>query len=370
MNNIKIDAVYAYHISIPLKYPFRISVGEVRHKECVIFECRSNNHIGWGEAAVDAIPFYTPEVVGSVLDVAANALVPLLKSRAWNSPGELSKEFEKSRGNCFAKAGLDAAFWDIYGKSMSSPCWKLLGGTRPEIESGPSIGIKKCPQETVDAVCEQLELGRKRIKLKVCPGFDSAYIEAVRNKFPDISLMVDGNNAYSPEDFDLIASWDKFNLLMIEQPLDEHDIYYHSLLRKHVNTPICLDESIHTLHDARCAIEMQAADIINIKVGRVGGLTNAKMIHDLCAKHNIPNWIGSRIGTSVAEAMRLAAATLKNCSLPSDMGFARMYMSDDIVKNAFKENNGCMYKASEVPGFGLEMDRDLLKKYTLNRVEL
>jgi L-alanine-DL-glutamate epimerase and related enzymes of enolase superfamily len=156
------------------------------------------------------------------------------------------------RGNQFAKAAVDAAVWDIYGKMKGQPCWKLLGGTRDVVEVGPSLGIKSNPSLTVDAVGKQLADGMRRIKIKVCPGFDTAYIEAVRNEFPEISLMVDANNAYGSADFSTIASWDRFHLLMMEQPLDEHDIYFHSLLRKQVKNPVCLDESIHTMHDAEC----------------------------------------------------------------------------------------------------------------------
>lgn len=367
---MKIQSITAHVFKIPLKTPFRISVGEITEKEGIIFEMRSGDVTGWGEAAVDAIPFYAHETVGSVIDVASRVLAPLLKSRTWDTPEELVPEFDKTRGNNFAKAGLEAAFWDVCGKTSGKSCINLIGGHENPVEAGPSIGIKKTPSLAVKATEEQLKLGMKRIKLKVCPGYDYEYIKAVREAFPDITLMVDANNAYSIKDFAHIAKWDKFNLLMIEQPLDEHDIYFHSLLRKKVSTPICLDESIHTVHDALCALEIGAADIINIKVCRVGGLCNTKAISELCATYAIPNWIGSRVGTGVAEGARRTAASLPNCTMPSDLSFARMYMSDDIVTDKYEAVDNCFFTAPKCPGMGFEVNREKLAKYTVKKVEM
>lgn len=218
------------------------------------------------------------------------------------------------RGNNFAKASIDAAVWDIYGKMLGSPVWQLLGGKDAPVEVGPSLGIKAEPRMLTDAVGVKLQEGFRRIKIKVSPGHDDAYLDAVRSSYPDITLMADANNAYSMADADRIARWDRYHLRMIEQPLDERDIYFHSLLRKKTATPICLDESIHTLHDAECCADLGSADIINIKVCRVGGLSRARQIHDFCRSHRIENWIGSRVGSGVAEAARLAAATLPNCT--------------------------------------------------------
>jgi O-succinylbenzoate synthase len=367
---MKIDAVYAYVFKIPLKTPFRISVGEIIEKEGVIFECRSNGISGWGEAAVDAVPFYAHETVGSVIDIASRVLGPLVQSSDWHSAEELNQAFEQFRGNQFAKAGLEAAYWDLLGKLQNKPCYKLLGGTRERVEAGPSIGIKSSPAKAIEAVREQLKLGMRRIKIKVCPGHDFAYLQAIREEFPAITLMADANNAYSIDDFAHLAKWDRFNLLMIEQPLNEHDIYYHAQLRKHLKTPVCLDESLHTYHDTLCAIALQAADIVNIKVCRVGGLCHTRRIHDLCQAHGMPNWIGSRVGTGVAEAARLTAASLPNCSLPSDCSFARMYMADDIVRDRYRLEDGCFLTMPEGPGMGFDMLPDKLEQYTIARHKL
>ena len=362
---MKIDSITATVIQIPLKTPFRISAGEIRMKDGILFTCRSGDWVGWGEAAVDDVPFYAHETVGSVLDVVRKVLAPQMMSRDFATAAELMDLFNTHRGNQFAKAGLETAFWDLLGKTRGTSVAKLLGGTRAEVEAGPSIGIKSTPAETVAAVGEQLALGRRRIKIKVCPGKDTAYIRAVREAYPDITLMVDANNAYAPADFDHIAAWDAFDLLMIEQPLNEGDIYFHSLLKQRIKTPICLDESIHTLHDAQVAIALKACDIINIKVCRVGGLFQARQIHDACQAAGIANWIGSRVGTGVAIGPRLAAASWPNCSLPTDAGLCSMYMADDVTTEPYSVRYGCQVKIPDVPGMGFEIDQQKLKRYTV-----
>ncbi len=353
--------------SIPLTHPFRISLGQVTQKDGLIFEVRSGDFVGWGEVAVDGIPFYTAETVGSAIDVASRVLIPLAQSRAWSHPDELADAFAAVRGNAFAMAAIDAAAWDIWGKMNNTPVWKLLGGVREMVECGPSIGILPSPADAVREVERHLASGLRRMKLKVCPGFDTQYIAAIRKAYPEVALMVDANNAYGIDQFETIAAWDSFGLLMIEQPLDEHDIYFHSRLRQMVRTPVCLDESIHTLHDARCAAELGAADIINIKVGRVAGLTWARRVHDFCRSRGIVNWIGSRMGTGVADAMRLAAASLENCSLPSDLGFAADYMPDDVLAVPLKRVDGRFFVQPTSPGLGIEIDRDKLKHYRADR---
>lgn len=365
----KIDSMTLHLYSIPLAMPFRISAGVITEKSAAILELRSGDLTGWGEAAVDATPFYAHETAGSVADIFRNTLAPLLLGKEFSHPDEVTDCMEQYRGNHFAKAPVDAAVWDVYGQMLGRPVWKLLGGTQPRFESGPSIGIKDTPAKTVAAVEKLLGEGDARIKIKVSPGFDTPYIEAVRERFPEIRLMVDANNAYKIEDADHIAEWDRFRLLMIEQPLDERDIYYHSILRKKVKNPICLDESIHTMHDARCCADLGSADIINIKVCRVGGLTNARRIHDFCREKGIANWIGGRVGFGVAVAARVAAATLPNCTLPSDCVCDSMYMKDDILEEPFKLDRYHV-TAPSAPGLGIRVDREKLAKYTTSVIRL
>ena len=367
---LAIRSVTLYPYTIPLKMPFRISAGEIREKDGLLVKVENvDGLIGWGEASVDKVPFYAHETVGSAIDLLKNSLVPLLTGKTFSHPDEVTDLLEHFRGNNFAKAALDAAFWDIYGKQQSQPVWRLLGGVDRPVEVGPSLGIKKEPGILVEAVGAKLAEGFRRIKIKVSPGFDTAYIRAVREAYPEITLMVDANNAYKISDAPKIAQWDPYNLLMLEQPLDERDIYFHSVLKKQITTPVCLDESIHTMHDAQCCADMNSADIINIKVCRVGGLTHAKRIHDFCQAQGLPNWIGSRVGSGVSEAARLAAATLPNCTLPSDCVITRMYMTDDILAEPF-ELNGCRVTLPEKPGLGFDIDPEKLARYAPEKIKL
>lgn len=365
MTPFTFDAITLHWYTIPLLYPFRISAGEITEKNGLLVEVRSGDVTGWGEASVDKVPFYAHETVGSAADVIQNALGPLVLGRTFRHPDEVTDRMTAFRGARFAKAALDAAAWDIAGKLENRPVWRMLGGTRETVEVGPSVGIKHEPAETVAAVGKLLADGDCRIKIKVSPGRDLAYLRAVREAFPGIRLMADANSAYRFEDAPALAAWDAFRLLMIEQPLDESDIYFHSRLRSLIHSPVCLDESMHTLWDAQVCAELGGADIVNIKVCRVGGLTNARRMHDLCALAHIPNWIGSRVGSSVGDGARLAAATLPNCSYPSDCVISSMYMSDDLVTERFPVA-GYRIAAPEKPGLGFAVDREKLRRYAPN----
>lgn len=356
--------------TIPLKWPFRISAGMITHKTALLLEVRSDDIVGWGEAAVDEVPFYAHETVGSVADILRKTLFPLLHGGEFSHPDEVTDKMNYYRGNHFAKAAVDAAVWDIYGKRMDRPVWQLLGGTRTEIESAPTIGIKNSPEEALAETEEYLAKGNARIKLKVAPGYDTRYLELIRERHPAIRLMADANSAYKITDAEHLAGWDPFNLLMMEQPLQENDIYFHSLLRKKIKTPICLDESIHDLHDAECCCAMESADSVNIKVCRVGGLTNSRRMHDICASHGVKNWIGGRFGFGVAVAPRIAAATLPNCSLPTDCVNDLDYMIDDILEIPFSTDGGYMMKSPMGAGLGFKVDRRKLSKYTTSTISL
>jgi O-succinylbenzoate synthase len=270
------------------------------------------------------------------------------------------------RGHAFTKAAFECMFWDLYAKKKGQPVARLIqkDEPRPWIETGPSVGIKDSPEKLVEAVARELERGYRRIKIKVSPGKDRPYIEAVRKAYPDTPLMVDANSAYTPEDMDHLAGWDDYNLVMIEQPLEELDLYYHARLCQRMKTPICLDESIPTVHLARCALEMKAMDILNNKVGRVSGLVRTRQIHDLCLAAGVPMWIGARLSSGIYDALRLAAAALPNCKYPSDIGFSRPYLADDIVEGYFEIRNGCEFKVPTTPGIGIDVNRARLEKYT------
>lgn len=367
---INIESIICYTYAIRLKRPFRISVGEMLVKEGVLFEVHADGLVGWGEASVDGIPFYTSETVDTAVALTRRVFGPLMKERPWSSPEELESALGAYRGHAFTKAGLEAAFWDIYGQSLGKSMSSLLGGTREWVEFGPSLGIQKTPDDLVDAVADQKALGMRRIKIKVKPGYDEEYIAAVREAHGDITLMVDANSSYTPDDIDRLAAWDRFGLLMIEQPFDHDDIYFHRFLCERMDTPICLDESIVTPHVARCALSCKSADVVNIKVGRVGGLVNAKRVHDLCAEASVPVWIGSRLSSGVAEAMRLAAASLPNATFPTDTGFAGLYLPESLLVQDLEIRNGCEICVPHAPGLGVRVDRDRLDNFTVRREEM
>jgi len=367
---ICLDRLFIHVFRIPLRTPFRISVGEFSVKEGVLFEGHCGDVVGWGEASVDALPFYTCETVAGCVDASRRALGPVAKARAWRHPSELADALEEFNGFHFAKSGLEMVLWDIFGQIRGESLSRMLGGTRERVEAGPSLGIKETPEELVETVRRSLDAGWRRIKIKVMPGKDREYIEAVRSRFPDITLMVDANNAYKPSDIEALAQWDAYRLLMIEQPLSRDDLYYHVQLCERMKTAICLDESVEGPHDADCAIRMGAADIINVKPDRVGGLTRTLRIHEMAVQKCVPLWVGSRVSTGVAEAMRVAAASLPGMTLPSDAGFGRSYLVDDVVKEFFPLVNGCEYVTPSAPGLGVEVDREKLGKYLVGTEEV
>lgn len=369
---LKIERLIARRIQIPLKTPFRISVGEVAVKDFVVLEGHCGSRCGWGEAAVDGVPFYTSETSETVLSVGQSVLAPLMRSQAWSHPRELAEAMGAARGHSFAKAAFESVLWDLYGQSKETSVAHLLADDpsqlQPWVEVGPSVGIKANPDRLVEAVGRELAAGYRRVKVKVCPGKDEEYLDAVRAAYPDITLMADANAAYQPEDVERLAHWDRYGLVMIEQPLDHDDLWFHRQLCERMETPICLDESIQTPHLARCALEMKAADIVNIKVGRVAGLVNTKRIHDLCQQAGVPVWIGSRLGSGIAEAGRLAAASLPNATFPTDVGAGLSYMADDLVDGWFELRNGCEARVPVGPGLGIQVNRDKLERYTVEEV--
>ena len=373
MAPIKLDSLTAYTLRIPLAKPFRISVGEIGVKEFVLFEGRCGDLSGWGEAAVDGVPFYTSETAGTALHVAQRVLGPLLRSRAWRSPAEFADAADAYRGHSFTKAALEQVLWDLAGLRSGLPVARLLGGSVPPrewVETGPSLGIHAKPEDLVEDVRRELAKGFRRIKIKVAPGHDETYLEAVRTAFPTETIMVDANAAYGFEDIDRLATWDRFGLLMIEQPFPMDDLHCHALLAARLETPISPDESIETVHAMRCAIAMGAADTVNIKVGRVGGLARTRQIHDLCEMAGIPVWIGSRIGTTVANSMRVAAASLPNARYPTDAAFSSRYLGTDIVVEPLETRDARFIRVPTAPGFGFTVDRDQVARFTIRRDEL
>ncbi len=264
-----------------------------------------------------------------------------------------------------AKAALENAVWDAEARQKQMPLWKLLGGTRREIACGVSIGIQDSPEQLLDKIATELAAGYRRIKLKVKPGWDLNILEKVRSRWADILLSVDANSAYTLDKVEHLRKFDAFKLLMIEQPLWDDEIYLHARLQKAIDTSICLDESIHHARTADFALEIGACRIINIKVGRVGGFTEAIKIHEVAQRHNVPVWCGGMLESGVGRAHNVALSTLDNFRLPGDVSASKRYWKEDIIEPEVEVRADGMINVSDAVGTGYQVREDLVRKFTV-----
>jgi len=269
-----------------------------------------------------------------------------------------------------AKAALENAVWDAEARIQKLPLWKLLGGTRREIACGVSIGIQDTLEQLIEKIATEVTAGYRRIKLKVKPGWDLNVLEKVRARWSDILLSVDANSAYTLDQTEHLRKFDAFNLLMIEQPLWNDEIYLHARLQKAIRTSICLDESIRHARDADFALEAGACRIINIKAGRVGGFSEAKKVHDVAQKHNLPVWCGGMLESGVGRAHNLALSTLDNFRLPGDVSASKRYWKEDIIEPEVEVSRAGMIAVSDAPGTGYRVRDDLVQKITVREETL
>lgn len=364
---MRLDQVTLYHLRMELKSPFETSFERITHRDCILVEIASGDVVGYGECVADRNPGYSYENYGTAWHIMENYLIPPLWGRQIDHPADFQELVEPVRGHLMAKAGIEMALWDAHGKLQGKSLRTLLGGTRDKVEVGVSIGIKSSPQEMVAAAAAYLESGYRRVKIKIKPGKDIAETRAVRSAFPDLPLQVDANSAYTLETAQALKPLDDLDLLMIEQPLAEDDLWDHHHLQSDFNTPICLDESIHSPRHARQAIEMDAARIINIKPGRVGGLSQAVLIHDLCRERNVPVWCGGMLETGVGRASNLAVAALPNFILPGDISASARYYHEDITNEVFTLNHDSTIDVPDKPGLGVTINPAALKQATVYR---
>ncbi len=339
---------------LPLVRPFRTSSSVKSYIEHILVRVETDSgHSGWGECASPSDPYYCPETVATCWHMLKDFLTPLTLGKEWSSLDDFVHLYRKVKGNNFAKAGLEMACWDAVARSQGQPLAAMLGGTRREIASGVSLGIEKDLGVLIALVEQYLAEGYRRIKLKVGPGHDVEVVSAVRAKFGAIPLQVDANSAYTLADFDILKALDSFDLLLIEQPLAHDDMIDHARLQAQMKTPICLDESIHSAEDARKALEIDAGRVINIKVSRVGGLREAKAIHDLCLAHKIPVWCGGMHEFGIGRAANVAIASLPGFSLPGDVSGSDKYYKTDLVEPTIVAKCGEITVPSG-PGLGYE----------------
>jgi len=365
---MKIDRIELRHIKMELVFPFKTSMGTEYNEEHIIIKVKSNGITGWGECVAEATPFYSYETVQTAWHILQNFLIPSILEKNISNVDEAIKSYSKVRGHMMAKAGLEAALWDVLAKSKNISLSKMLGGTSRKIDVGVSIGIQNSESDLIKKVSGYLNEGYRRIKIKISPGNDIQFVKALRKEFPEILLQVDANSAYTLEDINIFKELDRYNLLLIEQPLGYEDIYEHSKLQREIKTPICLDESIHSLGDTRAAIELESCKVINIKPGRVGGFTESKLIHDYCASKNIPVWHGGMLESGIGRAGNVALASMPNFTLPGDISASKRYYKEEIVEPEFVVNKDGTMDVPDKPGIGVEVNLKMLEKVTVRKL--
>lgn len=361
---MRIREVTLREIRMKLVAPFSTSVDCTDERRIILVAADVDGVMGWGECVAGEKPFYSPETTDTAWLVLRDFLWPLLKGQEFASAADVWELLDPVRGHNMAKAALEAAVWDAEAKTKGVPLWKLLGGVREEIASGVSIGIQESVEELASAVRKELAAGYQRIKIKVKPGKELPQVKRLREEFRDIKLMVDANSAYRMEDGPLLKQLDRFYLMMIEQPLGWDDLYSHVELQKRLDTPICLDECIHTEEHARAAIALGACKIINIKMGRVGGHTVARRIHDLCQKNGVPVWCGGMLESGIGRAHNIALSTLANFTLPGDVTASKRYWQEDIIEPEVTVSPRGTIRVPTGPGIGFEPRCERIEKLT------
>src|SRR6266852_461382 len=357
-------------IHLPLLTPFETSMDRVTERHILLAEADLDGVTGWGECSAGEKPFYSPEDTETCWHILTHYLWPALKNKNFSSANEIWPLLAHVGGHNMAKATIEAAIWDAEAKQKGIALHKLIGGEREEIACGVSIGVKDTPDDLVAAVKKELAAGYQRIKIKIKPGKDLDYIQRVRQDFPRIKLSVDANSAYRTEDLGLLKQMDAYYLMMIEQPLAWDDLFGHVAIQKALQTPICLDECIHTYEQAEAAIALGACKIINIKLGRVGGHREAKRIHDLCQKNSIPVWCGGMLEAGIGRAHNIAMSTLPNFSLPGDVSASSRYWDEDITSPEVTVSPQGTISVPNTPGIGFQPRLDRIDNLTTRKLLL
>jgi len=364
---MRIDSIILRELHMPLVRSFETSFGVTRDRKILLAEIHSEGLTGWGECTAGEHPFFSAESTESCWQVIVHELGPMLAAATPEHGGECQRIFKLVRGNRMAKATLENAIWDLEAQREGISLSHLLGGVRDAIPCGVSLGIQSSIPELMAIIEKELAAGYQRIKLKCKPGWDVEVFEKVRSRWPGIMLSCDANSAYKLRDADHLTTFDAFDLLMIEQPLWYDDFYYHSMLQKRLQTPICLDESVRNRRDALAAIEMESCKIINIKLGRVGGFSEAIAVHNAAMERGIPVWCGGMLEAGIGRAHNIALSTLDNFSLPGDVSASARYWKDDIVEPEITVSPVGEIAIPDTPGRGYEVRTDLVERLTVRK---
>lgn len=367
---MKIDRLDVKLLRLPLAHFFETSFGRSYEKSFLLIRLEGEGHVGWGESVAEGHPYYSSETTETTWHIITEFLAQRVVGKTFEHPRDIFPAMARVRGNNMAKAGIEMAAWDLYARILGKPLSAVLGGTRDRIASGVSIGIQDSLDQLVAKVEKELAAGYRRIKIKIKPGWDLNAVEAVRAKFPDILLMVDANAAYSATDGAHLAKLDPYKLMMIEQPLDYDDVMDHVQLQKEIATPICLDESIHTVRIARDAIEAKACKIINVKPGRVGGHGESIKLHDLCQAHGIPVWHGGMLESGIGRAHNIHLASLPNFTLPGDIAASKRYFVPDLIEPGIEVDPDGTIPVPTGPGIGVNIVEARVQAATERQISL
>ncbi|MBV6396319.1 MAG: o-succinylbenzoate synthase [Anaerolineales bacterium] len=350
---------------MPLVSPFETSFGRIAHRECILIMLHAEGLTGYGECVADRDPGYSYETTGTAWHILKDFIAPLIVGQTVSGAEDFQSRVAGIRGHHLVKAGVEMALWDLHGKRENKSLRELLGGTRTRVEVGVSVGLQASPAALAETVGRYVMDGYRRVKIKIKPGRDVMDAMEVRAAFPHLLLQVDANSAYTLKTAFALKLLDDLDLLMIEQPLAEDDIWDHRKLQAEFSTAICLDESIVTPRHARYAIEMDACRIVNIKAGRLGGLSRGVAVHDLCKARGMPVWCGGMLETGVGRASNLALATLPGFVLPGDISASERYYARDITNERFTLNPDSTINVPSAPGLGVTLDRAAVKEFTL-----
>jgi O-succinylbenzoate synthase len=375
MNKLALERLEIREIELALKAPFETSFGRITRRRILLTRVYDRDgECGYGECGALAEPFYNHESIDTAWLMLTQFIAPMLA--AVNRKGELGgaaeahAAMEPIRGNLMAKGSVEAAITDLEARRAELPLWRHLGGNRREISCGVSIGLKKSAEELADAIDRELASGYRRIKIKIKPGQDLELVRSIRARFPGIPLMVDANSAYSLLDLDVLRRFDEYNLMMIEQPLAPGDLVDHAKMQRSLQTPICLDESIETRDDARHMYELEAGRIINLKLGRVGGYTEARRIHDFALERGVPVWCGGMLESGIGRAHNIALSTLPGFTLPGDVSASERYWEQDIIEPPVTVTPSGTIKAPSEIGLGFQINERRIESLTVRRQEL
>lgn len=368
---LHIRSIELTEINLPLVHFFETSFGRTYERRIILVRVEdADGGEGWGEVTCGETPSYSDEWTDSAWVTIEKILAPMVVGQDLDAAAYVWKALERVRGHRMSKAAIETACWDLEAKRLSTPLWRHIGGTRPEIECGVSIGIQDSVEQLFEKIETELDAGYRRIKIKIAPGWDHDILQQVRDRFGDIPLMADANSAYTLNDIDLFRRMDAFELMMFEQPLAYDDMLDHAKLQREIKTPICLDESIKSPADAQKALEVNSGRIINVKLGRVGGYAQAKQLEAVCRNAGVPVWCGGMLESGIGRAHNIAMSTLAGFTLPGDVSASKRYWAEDIIEPAVEVSPDGMISAPEGPGIGFEVRLGLVDNVTVRKCQV